>query len=168
MPRCLSTLVLFALLASACGKQIGDPCATNIDCATDGTRDCDLSEPGGYCTVNGCDELSCPSEAVCIRVFATKSRGANCREDATCASDQTCVPCASDQICLPEGFCVPRATERRFCEKSCGSNDDCRGGYVCGQAGVEGVSSVATTEGTIALVGNASQSTIIKFCAPAP
>ena len=49
-------LGLAMLLASACGRDIGDECQTSVDCDPNGTRACDLSQPGGYCTVLGCDE----------------------------------------------------------------------------------------------------------------
>ena len=160
VPRLAPIFVLLALAASlapACGKEIGDNCTTNVDCAQDGTRDCDLSQPGGYCTINGCDEKSCPSEAVCIRVFPYESPGAVCKDDTGCASSD---------LCLPEGFCVPRASERRYCERKCGGNGDCRGSYVCRAAGIEGFPSDQSTYGSIALVANANQSTVVKFCAP--
>jgi hypothetical protein len=165
VPRLLLPLALLALLAPACGKEIGDSCATNVDCQEDGTRYCDLSQPGGYCTINGCDEKSCPSKAVCIRIFPYESPGATCAQDSDCGSSE---------LCLPDGFCVPRLSERRYCERKCGSNGDCRGGYVCREAGIEGVSSIQSTYGSIALVANAnlgtdaSQSIVVKFCAPNP
>ncbi len=67
-----SALLLLAVLAlggSGCGKKIGDDCQTASDCDPNGTRICDLSQPGGYCTVLGCDETTCPGEATCIRYF---------------------------------------------------------------------------------------------------
>jgi hypothetical protein len=155
--RLVGPLLLLALLVPACGKEIGDSCNTNVDCAQDGTRDCDLSQPGGYCTVNGCDEKSCPSEAVCIRVFPYEAPGAACTQDADCGSAG---------LCLPDGFCVPRASERRYCERKCGSNGDCRGGYVCREAGIEGQPANQSTYGSIALVANPDQSPAVKFCAP--
>ncbi|HEX7499996.1 MAG TPA: hypothetical protein VF524_06780 [Polyangia bacterium] len=161
MPRFASFFVVLALLAPACGKEIGDPCTTNVDCAQDGTRDCDLSQPGGYCTVNGCDEKFCPSEAVCIRVFPY-APGKKCTADSDCTSDGLCLPD------VPDSYCVPRAAERRYCERSCGSNGDCRGGYVCREAAVEGNTPVSNTYGSIALVANANTSTVVRFCAPAP
>jgi hypothetical protein len=148
-----------ALLVVSCGKSIGDSCTTNVDCSQDGTRDCDLSQPGGYCTINGCDELSCPSEAVCIRIFPYESPGASCATDADCPSAE---------LCLPDGFCVPRVSERRYCEKTCGNNGDCRGGYVCREAGIEGRPATTSTFGSLALVASPNQSTVIKFCAPSP
>jgi len=153
-------LVLLALLAPACGKEIGDECSTNVDCAQDGTRDCDQSQPGGYCTVNGCDEKSCPSEAVCIRIFPYGTADLPCTADADCMG--------ADLLCLPEGLCVPRASERRYCERKCGGNGDCRGGYECREAGIEGKPATTSTYGSIALVANANQSTVVRFCAPAP
>jgi hypothetical protein len=166
VPRFAVFVVLLALLAPACGKEIGDSCSTNVDCEQDGTRDCDLSQPGGYCTVNGCDEKSCPSEAVCIRIFPYETPGAPCTTDANCSS--------ADLLCLPDGFCVPRASERRYCERNCGSNGDCRGGYECREAGIEGrlsstnPSGSTNTYGSIALVANATPNTVVRFCAPAP
>ena len=132
-PASPSYSLLLALLAPACGKEIGDDCATNVDCPQDGTRDCDLSQPGGYCTVNGCDEKSCPSEAVCIRIFPYEFRarhasririvrqwglaGCACQSDSLCGCTQDS-DCTSDGLCLPDGICVPRTSERRYCERS--------------------------------------------------
>jgi len=176
--------VVLALLVPACGKEIGDPCTTNVDCAQDGTRDCDLSRPGGYCTVNGCDEASCPSEAVCIRAFPYEVSRPACQQDLDCGpgagvclkSNNICgctkdSDCTSNGLCLPDApnsFCVPRAAERRYCERKCGSNGDCRGGYVCREAGIEGNTAITPTYGSLALVANANTSTVVKFCAPAP
>jgi hypothetical protein len=162
--RLFLSFALLAISAAACGKEIGDECTTNVDCSQDGDRDCDLSQPGGYCTINGCDEQYCPSEAVCIRVFPYELKTPDnvCAQDGDCASDRLCLPD------VPSGFCVPRASERRFCAKSCSSNDDCRDGYVCHEAGIEGNQPTSSTYGCMALVAGANQSTVVKFCAPAP
>jgi hypothetical protein len=164
--RALFSLSLLALVFPACGKDIGDECSTNIDCASDGTRDCDLSQPGGYCTMNGCDEKSCPDEAVCVRIFPYETPG------SACSATQ---PCQAGDICLPDGFCVPRLAERRYCEKKCGGDGDCRGGYVCREAGLECRAAVVEcrqpatpTYGSIALVADPSDSTVVRFCAPQP
>src|SRR4051812_5642397 len=61
--------IAFALSAGACSREIGDDCSTAADCDPKGSRVCDLSQPGGYCTVVNCDENSCPSESACIRFF---------------------------------------------------------------------------------------------------
>jgi hypothetical protein len=63
--------MIAAMLAvgAGCGHKVGDSCKSSVDCDPNGTRSCDLSQPGGYCTIVGCDETSCPSEAACIRTF---------------------------------------------------------------------------------------------------
>jgi hypothetical protein len=159
VPRFRLLLLALAVLTASCGKDIGDPCTTNVDCAQDGSRDCDQSQPGGYCTINGCDELSCPSGSACIRIFPYEAPGASCATDADCPADQ---------LCLPDGFCVPRASERRYCEKTCGSDGDCRGEYTCREAGIEGRPVTTSSYGSIALVANVNQSTVVRFCAPRP
>ena len=65
----MAASLLLALVGAGCGKQIGDSCQVSSDCDPNGVRICDLSEPGGYCTILGCDETTCPSEATCIRYF---------------------------------------------------------------------------------------------------
>jgi len=67
----IAALMAAALAGAGCKRQIGDDCKTATDCDPSGTRACDLSQPGGYCTIMGCDETSCPSEATCIRYFPT-------------------------------------------------------------------------------------------------
>jgi len=174
VPRARILLVLFALSAAACGKDIGDDCTTNVDCSQDGTRDCDLSQPGGYCTINGCDERSCPDGSICIRVFPYEAEGADICDWVTSSStlqteDVPGLTCPSDQICLPDGHCVPRISERRYCQKSCGSDGDCRSGYVCREAGVEGKAPTSNTYGSIVVAANPNQSMVAKFCGqPAP
>jgi hypothetical protein len=150
----LLTLLLVGLLASACGKKIGDGCKTNIDCAQDGTRICDLSMPGGYCTQDGCDETSCPSESICVRFFSQKYSAAP-GPDGECRADQLLVACGATpdvELC-----CVPTASERRYCAEKCGNDGDCRGGYLCRASG---------TNGSIALLDDPAASQKAKFCAP--
>ena len=74
----LLTVLLVSLLAPACSKKVGDACQTNIDCAQDGSRICDLSQPGGYCTFDGCDDSSCPSDSICVRFFDQKFPTGTC------------------------------------------------------------------------------------------
>jgi len=158
-----------ALAAAACGREIGDECVTAADCNPNGSRSCDVSQPGGYCTVMGCDQKSCPEEAVCIRYFPAEFLTLPCNpccEDwpaqsplpPGCAADSCptgpTYDCTADELCL-ERVCAPRSTERRFCAKSCDSNDDCRGGYECRLAG---------TRGSLALTSSLNPT--VRFCAP--
>lgn len=168
----LALVLCAAASAAACGREIGDECTTAADCNPNGSRSCDVSQPGGYCTVMGCDEKSCPEEAVCIRYFPaeflTLSCNPCCEDGVVSPADPNRPPgcgvdscpggaldeCTADEICL-ERVCAPRSTERRFCAKSCGSNDDCRGGYECRLSG---------TRGSLALTSSVNSSA--RFCAP--
>jgi hypothetical protein len=193
----LAAIGIFACGAlSACGRSIGDDCQLNTDCSANGDRTCDLSQPGGYCTIEGCIEDSCPSEARCVRFFPSQFLQTRC--DPACEiSDPMSMPmmmcsaggpsapgacargtiddpylprCAADQVCIPVldipdpdpsnvpplgGACAPRASERRLCVKTCGGNDDCRGGYTCRLGG---------TRGSLPLLTNSCGN--ISFCAP--
>jgi hypothetical protein len=141
--RTAAAVAALVLSASSCAKKIGDDCKSSIDCSQDAERTCDVSQPGGYCTIEGCDERSCPSESTCIRffprLFLTKA----------CTSG-----CAADELCVGD-LCAPRASERRYCAHTCSNNGDCRGGYVCREAG---------KDGTLALTGNPAVT--VSFCAP--
>ena len=98
-------------LASAligCSAEIGDDCSNSTDCSSTGDRLCDTTQPGGYCTLFNCEPDRCPEEASCV------------------AFDQQLDP---DPACNdPQRWA---RFERTFCLKTCESNSDCRGGYVC-------------------------------------
>jgi len=156
------TLKLILLLAVAaatgagCRREIGDECTTAADCNPNGTRSCDQTQPGGYCTIQGCDQSSCPEEAACIRYFPAQFLTRACDpHNLTPHCDDADVCCRSDEICLDSGLCAPLSTELRYCVKTCSSNDDCRGGYECRLAG---------TRGSMALTSNVDA--IVHFCAP--
>jgi hypothetical protein len=87
-------LLSTALLGAGCRREIGDDCQTSVDCDPNGTRACDLSQPGGYCTILGCDEKSCPSGATCIRYFPEAYLSKMC--DPACEDVPACKPTAGD------------------------------------------------------------------------
>lgn len=138
--RCgwLFAAALFGILAGgACGRKIGDSCSTSIDCdPTGATRTCDLSQPGGYCVIEGCDARSCPEDSHCVRFFPELFLSVSCGEDGDCAADELCVPMDGGDS---PGVCARRSLERRFCVQSCGGDGDCRGDYQCLATGVNGV-----------------------------
>jgi hypothetical protein len=135
----------------ACGKKIGDECKTAIDCnEEDDSRSCDISQPGGYCTVEGCDEKSCPSEAACVRFFPHLYLDQSVKCDP--AANDACAP---QDLCLDAGYCAPRSSELRRCVLKCGDNGDCRSGYECRLSGALG---------SMALTGKPGSK--VKFCAP--
>jgi len=136
----LALLVGFAAagaLLGGCGKEIGDSCSLASDCSPNGDRICQCSNcsgtdptgdsKNGYCTVQGCDYGTCPSEAVCVRFFTGSFDNKPCTQQT--ASDD----CSVDELCSLAGNCVPRSSEVRYCMKTCDSGGDCRedDGYEC-------------------------------------
>lgn len=105
-----SRLLVFAgaLLLVACQPEIGDSCSNAGDCSQQGERTCDVTEPGGYCTIFGCDKDACPEEAACIGFQSVVSIAPEC---------------SSLQA-------RPRL-QRSLCMRTCKKNSDCRGGYAC-------------------------------------
>jgi hypothetical protein len=71
-----------------------------------GDRLCDTSQPGGYCTIFNCAGNSCPDNAACV-LFHAAVQGCGYTDRQT------------------------SRTARTFCMASCGSNSDCRSGYMC-------------------------------------
>jgi hypothetical protein len=147
--RTVQALATTCLLLSlwACGRKIGDECKTQYDCnEEDDTRTCDISQPGGYCTIEGCDETSCPEEAVCIRFFPAEAFLTDrCDPPATCESHE---------ICLQSGWCAPRSSEHRRCLLRCKDSGDCRDEYECRPAG---------EHSSMALIPSPGR---VGFCAP--
>lgn len=120
--RHLFTFALAAVaalaLAAGCSPTIGDSCSVSTDCDINGTRICDLAQPGGYCTVRGCDIGTCPKdEASCVQFHADEPRLADsfcmysCKSNSDCRDDEgyRCITAASaDAVILdgPDGFCA--------------------------------------------------------------
>jgi len=175
----LAALAIAAsLTAIGCGRSIGDECQINTDCSANGDRTCDMSQPGGYCTIEGCDQTSCPDNSACVRFFPEQylsrpcnpacedtdppqsssptSPASRCPDRApVCQAASRTDDCSADEVCLPAGMCAPRLNERRLCMKTCGNNDDCRGGYVCRAGG---------TLGSVPLL--ADPCATLSFCGP--
>ena len=101
-------LGLSALLAVACQPKIGDSCTTSTNCSATGDRLCDITEPGGYCTIFNCEPGSCPEEAACINF------GTEISPVSGCATGDGTSP-----------------YQRAFCLFRCSSDSDCRAGYAC-------------------------------------
>ncbi|MES1208740.1 MAG: hypothetical protein ABUS79_22610 [Pseudomonadota bacterium] len=156
--------------AMGCGRKIGDGCSTSTDCdPSGGTRTCDLSQPGGYCLIEGCDARSCPEDSFCARFFPepflTSPQGLL---TTSCDPAQATPACAADEVCvgtgskageagIPVGVCAKRTWEKRACVQSCGDNGDCRGGYLCRKTGEYGAVALTLQLGQIA-----------SYCAPGP
>jgi hypothetical protein len=101
-------LVVSMLALSGCKAKIGDDCTTSTDCSVQGDRLCDISQPGGYCTVFNCEPGGCPEEAACVAFDSQVDANSACYD-----------PSQRGRL------------ERRFCLFVCDSNSDCRSGYIC-------------------------------------
>ena len=83
-------LFLAALsVLGACAPQLGDGCTTDTDCSATGTRFCDRSQPGGYCTILNCEPKACGSEGVCVRFKPEQARVSSswCMEKCSSTGD---------------------------------------------------------------------------------
>lgn len=107
-PARVLILTLLSALSVACGHKIGDECETSVDCSQGGERLCDITQPGGYCTVFNCEPDTCPEEAACIAFGASLATAPACRDP--------------NQL---------SRLERAFCMLTCSSDSDCRSGYTC-------------------------------------
>jgi len=139
------TLLLLGTAAAGCGAKVGGSCTTNVECSPMGDRICDTAQLDGYCTIEGCDLTTCPSEAGCVRFFSSNFLAVKCNPATEDAIDPAVTPthdCTSSEICLSNGFCAQRTSERRFCMKTCDGNGDCRSGYECVWTGTQGAEAV--------------------------
>jgi hypothetical protein len=94
--RRATILLLASLSVAGCKEHIGDSCSGSIDCSRTGERQCDLAQPGGYCTVFSCDPDTCP-EGACVEWRFVPSRTAEtwcmktCNDSGNCRSAYSCV-----------------------------------------------------------------------------
>ncbi len=122
-----------------CKAKIGAACDSALKCSVRGERSCDLSAPGGYCTIEGCSHGSCPKEAACVKVYGSDFLTVACdpaREDIGNEPHDDCEP---DQVCLPEGLCADEVWARTSCRRECNDDGDCRDGYRCASTGSDGI-----------------------------
>lgn len=97
--RSSAAILLSSLTLYACGPEIGDDCSDSLDCATDGSRYCDTTQPDGYCLIPGCRADECPEEAVCVR-FGEDERArtfcmAHCGDSGDCRGGYSCMESGS-------------------------------------------------------------------------
>lgn len=86
--------IALVALAGGCAPGIGDECGTALDCSSAGTRLCDRTQPDGYCTLEGCEQGTCPEESVCVQFSPSEDRLATtfcmlrCDSSSDCRDDQ--------------------------------------------------------------------------------
>jgi hypothetical protein len=116
---CVLCVVTTAL--AACGPKIGDDCTESLDCATDGSRFCDYTQPDGYCLIPNCHGDECAEDSVCVqfgsreqaRTFcmATCEDDGDCRDAYRCAAPETNADVPTEILdTVPQGnrFCLER------------------------------------------------------------
>ncbi len=87
-------LGLLTCLSTACAPGIGDECASNTECNSQEGAICDVSIPGGYCTVPNCVPNGCPVNSVCVEFDRDNSfcmeaclADSDCRDEHVCRED---------------------------------------------------------------------------------
>lgn len=110
--RCSFSPALLGLglaVLAGCQPRIGNACRRDLECFQDGSRFCDLSQPGGYCSVAGCSPISCPKDgSVCVQFASSASPVDGCENPNR-----------------------PSPYARNYCMQTCGSDSDCRADYEC-------------------------------------
>jgi hypothetical protein len=136
----LAVVFAVGLSAVSCGRKIGDNCQTAADCDPNGGRICDLSQPGGYCTILGCNETSCPSEATCVRYFPVQFLTTPCNpfcEDRLCGPGAD-AGAAGDAGASPCPMLCPQGSTEAVPAEACpnGPTNDCTADEICLDEGV--------------------------------
>ncbi len=101
--RAAAVLLAGTLLGalSACQAEIGDECSVSTDCSPNGDRFCDVAQPGGYCTVIGCDPDTCPDDALCVEWRFEPTRSAETWCMKSCGDSGDCD--RNGYVCIREG-----------------------------------------------------------------
>src|SRR4051812_37749091 len=79
-----------AACAGACSPRLGDGCDRASDCSVNLDRFCDVTQPGGYCTIADCEPGSCGDEGRCVRFEPDQPRLTRSWCMAKCSSDGDC------------------------------------------------------------------------------
>jgi hypothetical protein len=117
----ITAVVVVCNLVVACGRGIGDACETSLRCSASATRLCDMTQPGGYCTLGGCQPGGCPSESVCVTFWQN----------------------------TPQAPFDRNRLSTTYCMRKCDERSDCRDdeGYDCLNGKEFGYGGEATVEG---------------------
>ena len=88
-----------ATIIVGCAPSIGDSCESSAECPSGAI--CDVTAPGGYCTMDGCDSESCPDGNVCVEFNDEESFCMRyCEADSDCRKTYSCRTDVG-----PAGFC---------------------------------------------------------------
>lgn len=143
-PSALLISAFIALACNACAPEIGDECETDLDCSAQGSRPCDRTQTGGYCTIAGCEQGTCPEEAVCVKFRPTVERQASTFCMLRCGSDGDCRSSEGYRCFAAEDFgsqCAMDEVEatvldgdsKKFCALEITSVPDAGAPLMCGE-----------------------------------
>jgi hypothetical protein len=120
-------LIAALFLVAACAPKLGDDCNNSLECSAIGDRYCDISQPGGYCTIQNCEPGACGDEGVCVRFKPDEPRLSSswCMAKCSGSCDRDKYDCRSADDLNPDpdaGMDQPRRAEvldskkgQRFC-----------------------------------------------------
>ena len=118
--------------APAATNKIGTPCATTVDCGTDGRSACQTEAgdnyKGGYCFMEPCDDVHvCPPGATCVSLGGeTPGCFKSCTTDDECRKAEGYV-CQLFSTTPPVGF----GPTDRACAFPCTRDADCHTPLTC-------------------------------------
>ena len=112
--------------------NVGEPCATTIDCGTDSRDACNNEAgdgyPGGYCAMEPCNDVQvCSPGATCVSLpFETPACLKSCDVDADCRTKEGYV-CQLFLSTPPSGF----GPTDHACAFSCLKDQNCTSPLKC-------------------------------------
>lgn len=152
-------LLAGAAALAGCQQNIGDSCGSSSDCSPTGDRQCDLAQPGGYCTVFACDPDTCPQGA-CVEWRFVPNRTAEtwcmktCDADGDCRREYSCV--FPEQIDMDGEFRIEVPPDERIA-RIIDLNEELVSSKICvalsSQPGFEETGSTVDTQWPTALDG---------------
>jgi hypothetical protein len=91
-------------------------------------RNCDHSQPGGYCLIIGCSPDECPSESLCVEFTTPCPVGEGYGEPGVdIGAEMAAVNDAGVDKCR----IISPNRGRTYCLRHCRKNSDCRSKYQC-------------------------------------
>ena len=88
--RAAFACLCLATMALACTPELGDSCSNSLNCSSQSSRECDRTQPGGYCTISPCERDTCPEEATCVKFRPSQERLSVTYCMRKCGDDKDC------------------------------------------------------------------------------
>ena len=96
-----------------CGNVVGDPCIADSQCGAG--RQCDTRSFEGYCTIEGCEDNTCPANQMCIEFKNAQTYCmATCVEQNECRDGYECLFIEDDTLNESIGYCRQKQCLKLF------------------------------------------------------